>query len=134
MTFLLSWWFTDFVYITFTFRAYSRNFYPKQLTISTFHRRKRNNIMLLSVSIKLHWELHCSNLMSKCCYFISNSSCPFAYNTNICIFWILTTLYCIWMHNYSLNAWTSDTTKSHLSAMIFSELLLIFLTVHHSFT
>jgi hypothetical protein len=35
-----------FLLLTFTFRAFSRCFYPKRLTIRTFVRRKRNNISL----------------------------------------------------------------------------------------
>ena len=31
---------------TFTFRAFSRRFYPKRLTISIFLRRKKNDISL----------------------------------------------------------------------------------------
>ena len=35
--------------LTLTFRPFSRRFYPKRLSISTFVRRKRNNNILLSV-------------------------------------------------------------------------------------
>ena len=33
---------------TFIFRAFSRRFYPKRITITTFFRRKRNNNITLS--------------------------------------------------------------------------------------
>ena len=36
---------------SFTFRAFSRRFYPKKLTIITFVRRKRNNNISLSVQL-----------------------------------------------------------------------------------
>ena len=53
LLFLISFWFLGFVWFcfrtfTFTFRAFSRRFCSKQLTISTFFRKKRSHISLLS--------------------------------------------------------------------------------------
>ena len=42
--------------LTFTFRAFSRRFYPERLTISTFVRRKRNNNLSLSVQLGMFIE------------------------------------------------------------------------------
>ena len=44
------------IYTTFTFRAFSRRFYPTRLAISTLVRRKRNNKISLSVTARMFTE------------------------------------------------------------------------------
>ena len=49
---------------TFTFRAFSRLFYPKRLTITAFVRRKRNKNISLSVC-RAKWQALTINIMGN---------------------------------------------------------------------